>query len=247
MTNDIYIDESRYEIVQLPSKGECYRNKVKELPVGYLTALDENIITSPQLLENGTMCDVLLEKKILYKTFNVEDLCIADRKAILLWLRRTGYGDTYSYIDESGEEKEIDLSVIVFKDFTLKGDEQGHFEYVLPNGDIIKYRILTHRDETEISKLVEQLDNEIISGKNMSETEYYCKVAQYILQHHVVSVNGASNIDEWLNGLSYEDLKQLIEYLRGEVPGTKIEIGIKLNEELFYDMFASESKYLTQR
>lgn len=87
MTNDIYIDESRYEIVQLPSKGECYRNKVKVLPVGYLTALDENIITSPQLLENGTMCDVLLEKKILDKTFNVKDLCIADREAILLWLK----------------------------------------------------------------------------------------------------------------------------------------------------------------
>lgn len=236
MTNDIYIDESRYEIVQLPSKGECYRNKVKELPVGYLTALDENIITSPQLLENGTMCDILLERKILDKTFNVEDLCIADREAILLWLRRTGYGDTYSYIDESGEEKEIDLSIIVFKDFTLKGDEQGHFEYVLPNGDVIKYRILTHRDETEISKLVEQLDNEIISGNDMSETEYYCKVAQYILQHQVVSVNGSSDIDEWLNGQQYENLKNLIEYLQNAAPGTKSNEGLELNEDLFYNL-----------
>lgn len=234
MTNDIYIDESQYEIVQLPSKGECYRNKVKELPVGYLTALDENFITSPQLIENGTMCDVLLERKIIDKTIDVEDLCIADRGAILLWLRRTGYGDTYSYIDDSGEEKEIGLSTITFKDFTLKGDEQGHFEYVLPNGDAIKYRLLTHRDETEISKKVEQLDNEIISGKDMSETDYYCKVAQYILQHQIVSVNGSYDIDEWLNEQQYKDLKKLIEYLRGEAPGTISNEGLELNEDLFY-------------
>lgn len=236
MTNDIHIDESRYEIVQLPSKGECYRNKVKELPVGYLTALDENIITSPHLLENGRMCDVLLEKKILDKTINIEDLCIADREAILLWLRRTGYGDTYSYIDESGEEKEIDLSIIVFKNFTLKGDEQGHFEYVLSNGDVIKYRLLTHRDETEISRFVEQIDNKIISGEGMSETEYYCKVARYILQHQIISVNGSSDINKWLENLHFGELRQIVEYLQSAVSGTKSNEGLELNEDLFFNL-----------
>ena len=242
MTNE----NAQFEIVELPSKGECYRTKTNRLSVAFLTAEDENIIFSEKLLESETMCDVLLKRKVLDKDFNVEDLCIGDRQAILLWLRRTGYGDTYSYIDENGEEKEIDLSIIVFKDFTLKGDEQGHFEHIDSNGEVIKYRILTHRDETEISRFVEQIDNEIISGKDMSETEYYCKVAQYILQHQIVSVNGSSDINEWLNRQQYEDLKKLIEYLQSAAPGTKMEFGVKLNEELFYDMFGSESRYLIQ-
>ena len=69
----------------------------------------------------------------------------------------------------------------------------------------------------------------------MSETEYYCKVAQYILQHQIVSVKGSSDIDEWLNGQQYGDLKQLIEYLRGEVPGSISNEGLELNEDLFYN------------
>ena len=38
-----------YDIIPLPSKGECYRNKKDRVKVAYLTAADENIITSPNL------------------------------------------------------------------------------------------------------------------------------------------------------------------------------------------------------
>lgn len=101
MTNE----KPQIEILELPSKGECYRSKTSRLPVAYLTADDENIIFSEKLRENGTMCDVLLKGKVLDKDFNIEDLCISDRQAILLWLRRTGYGDTYTYNNELDEEK----------------------------------------------------------------------------------------------------------------------------------------------
>ena len=226
----------QFEMVELPSKGECYRTKTSKLPVAYLTASDENIIFSEKLLRDGTMCDVLLDRKVLDKVFNTDDLCIADRQAILLWLRRTGYGDNYTYIDKQGKERQLDLSAITFKDFNLKGDEQGHFEYVVPDGNAVKYRLLTHRDETEISRYVEELDNEIIAGTEMAETEYYCKVARNILLHQIVSVNGTSNIDAWLDGLKYEDFKFLVKYLQEIVPGTTSNNGIELNEELFYNL-----------
>lgn len=229
-------DNTQFEMIVLPSKGECYRTKTSRLPVAYLTAEDENIIFSEKLLESETMCEVLLKRKVLDKDFNAEDLCIGDRQAILLWLRRIGYGDTYTYTDEQGEKSQIDLSTITFKDFTLKGDEQGHFEYIDPNGDIIKYRLLTHRDETEISRFVEQIDNEIISGEDMLETEYYCKVARYILQHQIVSVNGSSDINEWLENLHFEELRQIVEYLQSAVPGTNSGSGLELNEDLFYNL-----------
>lgn len=229
-------DNIQFEMVELPSKGECYRSKIKRLPIAYMTAMDENIIFSEKLLENGTMCDVLLRRKILDEDFNIGDLCIGDRQAILLWLRLTGYGNTYTYADEQGEKVQIDLSTITFKDFTLNGDEQGHFEYEPPNGNAIKYRLLTHHDETDLSRFVEQIDNEIMSGEDMSETEYYCKVARHILLHQVISVNGSSNIDEWLGNLRFEDLRHLIEYLQGVAPGTISDFNMELNEDLFCNL-----------
>ena len=39
----------QYDIIPLPSKGECYMSKIDKLPVAYLTAADENLITSPNL------------------------------------------------------------------------------------------------------------------------------------------------------------------------------------------------------
>ena len=36
-----------YDIVELPSQGVFYNNKKKTLKVAYLTAADENILTSP--------------------------------------------------------------------------------------------------------------------------------------------------------------------------------------------------------
>lgn len=239
---DISIDSNvEFEMVKLPSKGECYVSKITELPVAYLTAIDENIITSATLINNRTMCDVLLEKKILDKTFNVDDLCIADREAILLWLRQTGYGDTYSYIDENGEEGEIDLSTITFKDFDQKGDEQGHFEITSAKGDIIKYRLLRHRDETEISRFIEELNNRIISETDMPEMEYYNKVAWHLLAHQIVSVNRNDDIDEWMNGLGYEDLKMLVEMLQTASPGTTSKV-LELNETLFSDIIGIDIK-----
>ena len=38
-----------YDVIQLPSNGEPYRNKVDRVSVAYLTAYDENIIMSPNL------------------------------------------------------------------------------------------------------------------------------------------------------------------------------------------------------
>lgn len=230
-------EDKTFETLTLPSRGECYPHKKGTIDVAYLTASDENIIFSDKLREEGRMTDVLLKRKVLDKDFNVEDLCTGDRQAILLWLRRTGYGDTYTYVEEQGEERQTDLSAITFKDFTLKGDEQGYFTYNAPNGDIVKYRMLTHRDETEISRFVEQIDNEIISGKDMLETEYYCEVARYILQHYVLSVNGCSDgINEWLENLHFEDLRQIVEYLQSAIPGTDSESILELNEDLFYSL-----------
>ena len=55
---------AQYDIIPLPSKGECYKLKIDRVPVGYLTAADENLITSPNLYESGSISNILLKKKM---------------------------------------------------------------------------------------------------------------------------------------------------------------------------------------
>ena len=172
----------QYDIIPLPSKGECYPHKKGNIPVAYLTAADENLITSRNMYENGSMIDIILERKILDKSIRVADLCKGDRDAIAIWLRATAYGTEYPIIATyQGEEIQsvIDLSDIHFLDFKLKGDENGWFEYKVPsNGDVIKFKVLTYGEDADLIKkntLVEEIVARDSIVENMDKSIEYVK------------------------------------------------------------------------
>ena len=50
-------NNSSYDVIPLPSRGECYPNKMATIPVGYLTAYDENLIVAPNLYKEGQVFD----------------------------------------------------------------------------------------------------------------------------------------------------------------------------------------------
>ena len=156
-----------YDVIKLPSKGQCYKVKKDTIKVAYLTAFDENMILSPNLYKDGTFLDYLLHKKVLDTDINPDDLVQGDRDAIIIWLRATGYGNDYPIIvtDEvTGKEFEtsIDLSEIKYKPFKLKSDDNGHFTFTMPNtGDVIKFRYLTQGDLKKLQKFKENDNNKI--------------------------------------------------------------------------------------
>ena len=152
---------AQYDVIQLPSNGQCYRNKMDRLPVAYLTAYDENIIMSPNLYKDGLVIDFLLKNKIMNKEINVDDLVSGDADAIILFLRATSYGPDFPIVvsdPETGEQIEttVDLTTLKPKEFTLVGDENGWFEYVTPiRKDTIKFRYLTRKQEKQLKKVTE--------------------------------------------------------------------------------------------
>lgn len=154
-------NNSAYDVIRLPSKGECYSNKMATIPVGFLTAYDENLIASPNLYRDGQLFDYLLKEKIM-NGVNPATLLEGDRDAIILWLRATGYGNEFPITatdNETGQEFEsiVDLSKIGFKEFKLKGDENGWFDFKLPvSGDLIKFRFLTHQDVLNLNSIDEE-------------------------------------------------------------------------------------------
>ena len=156
------IDPSvQYDVIQLPSNGQCYRNKMDRLPVAYLTAYDENIITSPNLYKDGLVIDFLLKNKIVNKEINVDDLVSGDADAIILFLRATSYGPDFPIVvsdPDTGEQIDttIDLTKLKPRDFKLVGDENGHFEYTTPIlKDRIKFRYLTRKQERQLRQVTE--------------------------------------------------------------------------------------------
>jgi hypothetical protein len=189
----------QYDIIPLPSKGECYPHKKGNIPVAYLTAADENLITSRNMYESGSMIDVILERKILDKSIRVKDLCKGDRDAIAIWLRATAYGPEYpivaTYNDEEIESV-IDLSDIHFLDFKLKGDEKGWFDYkVTSNGDLIKFKILSYGEESELIKNNATMND---VGFRSSVVDYMDKSIDYI---NGIDANEKSDIIEALNAV----------------------------------------------
>ena len=171
----------QYDIIPLPSKGECYAHKKGSIPVAYLTAADENLITSRNMYESGSMIDIILERKILDKSIRVSELCKGDRDAIAIWLRATAYGPEYPIVATyNGEEIEstIDLSDIHFLDFKLKGDENGWFDYKVPsNGDIIKFKVLTSGEEADLIKNNITMNDVILRS---SVVDYMDKSINYV-------------------------------------------------------------------
>jgi hypothetical protein len=148
-----------FDVIPLPSKGECYDNHMSTIAVSYLTANDENMIVSPNLYRDGLILDYLLKAKIKNKNIDPDDLLEGDREAIILWLRATSYGTQYPITVTDNKtgvnfDTTVDLTQIKHKPFTLKGDDDGYFDFTLPvSKDEIKFRFLTHADIKQINEI----------------------------------------------------------------------------------------------
>lgn len=160
-----------YDVIPLPSGGECYPNKMGKVKVAYLTAYDENILVSPNLYRDNKVLDEILRHKLINCPIAPENLLQGDRDAIILWLRATGYGNDFPITatdNESGKQFDanVDLSKIKFKPFTLKGDENGFFDFETPVGhDKIKFRFLTSGDNDYLNELDDEEKRKSVVGK----------------------------------------------------------------------------------
>jgi len=81
-----YNPEAAFDVIPLPSRGECYKDKIARASVAYLTAYDENMILSPNLYKQNLILDYILQEKLLSKQVDPMDLLEGDRDAIILFL-----------------------------------------------------------------------------------------------------------------------------------------------------------------
>lgn len=176
VTDDV---DELYDVLSLPSNGQCYPNKQGKIGVSYLTATDENFITSPNLYRDGLITDCLLHRKVVDKSFDVDNLVSGDADAILYFLRVSSYGADFpaKFTDPETDitfDTVIDLGQIKTKDFKLIGDENGYFDYELPvTKDKVKFKFLTKKDERKLERL-----NQL--GNNATKAIELRSIAKYL-------------------------------------------------------------------
>ena len=220
--------EIPFDVIELPSKGVLYPNNISHVKVEYLTASDENILTSPNLLQSGKVIDYLLEQKIKEKDLNSKDLLIGDRNAVMIFLRATGYGEMYPVKltdPETGEvfEYEINLSELKTKTLGATPDEKGEFTFHLPRSNKdIKFRLLTAKDESDIIARVEKR-SKIVKG-SVSNT------LTYRLEKQISEIDGNRDngyISKFVAIMPAFDSLKLREYVDEIEPGVDLNIEVE--------------------
>jgi len=213
-----------YDVIPLPSGGECYPNKMGKVKVAYLTAYDENILVSPNLYRDNKVLDEILKHKLINCPIAPENLLQGDRDAIILWLRATGYGNDFPITatdNESGKQFDanVDLSKIKFKPFTLKGDENGFFDFETPvRHDKIKFRFLSSADNDYLSELDSEEKKKSVVGK----LERICEDLSEIVENDkTLGLNEKKKVFDAQNALNaWKD--KLLEDGEVDVPFTNI-------------------------
>jgi hypothetical protein len=156
------------EMISLPSKGYLYPDdnplSSGEVEVKYMTAREEDILTSGNLIQKGIVLDKLLEALIV-SDINLDDLLIGDKNAILLAARVLAYGKEYEfeYVDSSnGETKTdtVDLTSFQPKDVDFKKFTKGvnEHDFTLPNSKkVITFKLVTQGDEKSVESQLKAL------------------------------------------------------------------------------------------
>ena len=89
------------EMVNLPSKGVLYPKESSiskgEIEVKYMTAKEEDILTSQNLIRKGIVIDKLLESLVVDESINLDDILIGDKNALMVASRVLGYGKDYQF------------------------------------------------------------------------------------------------------------------------------------------------------
>lgn len=189
------------QFVTLPSGGRFYpenhplHNK-DTVEIKFMTAKEEDILTSKSLLKQGVAIDRLIESVLLDKTINVNSLLVGDKNALIVAARITGYGEEYETkvtCPSCGESDkfsfDLDTSRIksienALEEYSAVQTEGNTFVVQVPMTKAkVECRLLTGADEMKTFKETQRK-----AKKKMNETMLTDQFKSFI-----VSVNGDSS------------------------------------------------------
>ena len=209
------------EFVELPSRGKFYSTDhplhgKEVIEMRYMTAKDEDILTSPALLKNGVAIDRLIENLIVDKNITANSLLIGDKDGVTLAARISGYGEQYEVnvtcpacnatIDHTYDLSEIPHNHGIQPDDDTENvslTPEGTFIATLPKTQFTaEFRLLNGADESSLERTATKLRK-----LNLPESS-----STSLLKQLVVSINGvnvASEVAMFIDNMPAQDARFL--------------------------------------
>jgi hypothetical protein len=190
------------ELVSLPSKGAHYREPhplagKSSVEIRFMTAKEEDILTSKSLLKSGKALNRLVESLVIDKRIKAGGLLVGDRNAILISARQTGYGDEYEVnmtCPACGTTNKTEYSISRIRKIkepdlesanVTVNHETGYHLLQLPKSKVmVEFKLLTADDEVNAARKKEQKEKH-----RLAET-----LSTDLLRSILVSVNGSGNV-----------------------------------------------------
>jgi len=182
------------EYIDLPSKGWFYPTESPlasgQVELKYMTAREEDILTSANLIRKGKVIDTLINA-LLVSDVTYDDILIGDKNAIMIAARILGYGKDYD-IDYScpkcaeNNKLQIDLTGLDNKemDFDKFTKNSNEFDFELP---LAKHTITWH---LMTGKSEKALEGELKGLAKFASKEGPGKDLTTRLKHQIVAING---------------------------------------------------------
>ena len=194
------------ELVDLPSKGRFYSeghplHNAETIEIKYMTAKDEDILTSPSLLKKGIAIDRFLQNVILDKRIRVSSLLSGDKNAILVSSRINGFGAEYTTkvtcpACATVSENKFDLAEVMtyhgdsFESHDVVPTDHGTFIVKLPRTKFeVEVRLLTSKDENELAAKMQANKKRGTYETNLTDQ----------LRKIIISVNGVDDLQTLSN------------------------------------------------
>jgi hypothetical protein len=207
------------EFVELPSKGRFYPeghplHNVEEVEIRFMTAKEEDILSSSILLKKGIMLDRFIENILIDKSVNVQTLYSGDRNAILLAARITGYGSDYdtrmscpscnTVSDYTFDLSEYGLNYAEeVEDLGLTLTSAGTYTLEMEKSKVhLEIRLLDGEDEKYLTRITESKKK-----NNLMETPL-----TDLLKMIIASVNGddsRSTVENYVNSMPAYDSRHI--------------------------------------
>lgn len=212
------------EVIELPSAGLFYPEghplSSGKIEMKYMTAKEEDILTSQNLIKQGVVIDKLLQALIVDK-FNYNDLLVVDKNALFIAARVLGYGKDYDVevtCPACGEKSKhtVDLTTFESKDIDFSKFTKGQnaFNFTLPaSKKTLTLKFLTHGDEKAIEEELKGLKK--LNTLTKVESELTTR-----LKHVITAVDGNPDAvtSAFVNNMLAVDSLALRKFLKEITP-----------------------------
>lgn len=199
INQDQDISKFHTEVVSLPSQGVLYPETnplhTGQLNMKYMTAKEEDILTSQNLIKTGVVIDKLLQSLIV-DNIRYDDLLIGDKNAVLIAARILAYGKDYDVeisCPKCAETSKHVIDLTLFDEKNLQVGEYSpgvnEFWFELPASKRkVSYKCLTSGDERSI-------ENELKGLKKISKISGVDPEMTTRLKYIITSVDGNTDIN----------------------------------------------------